>query len=201
MFRFLNWTKRHFSHVRASSWHYQVAKEIWGANRLQRSKACSYYWFKLPLAVLVFLVKVVFLVVVILAVSAFVLFWGYIPTIVQEHYAKRQGIDTQLVYPYKRLPNGKRIPVALWELTLLGVILYTLYYWVVIDPETGGLVLSALVYMVLTIAWWTGFVVLPLAAIGFVLVKGWKYPLIIKAREDVKAAWDKVCPPLTVETD
>lgn len=168
--------KEYLRHVRTSSWHYRLAKEVWGERRIRRSKACTYYWFQVPLAMLATVV-VFAIVTVIWTIS---LFCGFVPTEFQSHHAERQGIKGDWAYDYKHLPNGTRFFIAPWEMVLIGLVVWTLWTFLQTDPETIGWVRMTIGGLLLLIAFIT---------------------IIVKSRSKIATAWNHVCPPLVVEPD
>lgn len=184
--------KHKLSHVKASSWLYRFAKSIWG--KKTGGKSCTFYWFKLPLAFLVWC-----LILILFPLYTIVMgFFGFVPV----EYPGRGEMSSyhdwykrsKFAYPYKTLPNGTKVRIAPWEIALLGGLLYALYYLVFVDRYLGM---------------WVGFAALAVAILAilvFVLTKSWQSEPLQAARSGlseawggVTHAWDKICPPLVVE--
>lgn len=196
MLQGLRWLKTRLSHVKETTWHFRLAKEIWGSKNLQQSKACTYYWFKLPVAAIVLSILMVVLVVI----SVISSFLGFIPVWIQEERAKEQGVNQQFAYPYKHLPSGRRLPFAIWEIVVLGAIGYGLYYSFFVNPEVGMLLAEAALDLFKLAAIALG-ILLAIGVLTYLLWRAWKTGSIAQGRANLKAAWDRTCPPLVVEKE
>ncbi len=175
-----SWLKNRLSHINSNDWHFQAVEFIW--NDKARGKACTYYWFKLPVSLIVFAVLCVLMVVI----CTIVPFFGFIPTFFPTKNEAMLRESNEHTYPYKRLPNGWKMPVAPWELAAAAGALAGIYYLAFIDQGLGAIL---------------GLIVLALAvfvAIIYGISRSWSNPLIAGARANVKAAWDKTCPELEV---
>lgn len=189
MFTFLRLAKNYLSHVQNKSWHYRLVEWIWDEKRLTSSKACTYYWIKLPAS---------FCVAGFLALAAIVWYLvggicGFVPAFVPSSNPEMLYQKGEIMYPYKRFPNGWKMPLAPWEIALIAVGFYSFYYSVyytfVFDFWPG-------LWLVIGVA------LLSLLMFGiYVLTKSWKTGPFVKARLMVKEAWDRVCPPLVIEHD
>ena len=100
----------------------------------------------------------------------------------------KDGVGDDPFYPYKTLPNGKKFPVAPWEVAVVAVIVFALY--------TAGFSPVLAVAKILLIA--IAVVCLVVAAV-FVISKGWHNPLIQGPRQAIVYAWNKACPDLVLE--
>jgi hypothetical protein len=186
--RFLKRVKTHLSIISANAWHYQLTAALWNPKRINQSKACSYYWFKLPLSLMLLPVAGIAILVLVLLVAAIAIvgwFFGFIPTFVGDQEEAKQ-YDDQGHWPYKTWPSGKRRRVLPSEIVGAMVGVYGVYYISFVHREIGlvvGIVLVGLIVL-------GGFL--------YLISSGWDSAPIQHQRSQVKAAWDKVCPPLTV---
>lgn len=182
MLRFLGRIKERLSNIKDTDWHYQVVELPF--HDAENGKACSYYWLKLPFALLWWC----FLCIV--AVMLFVggLFFGYVVTFFPTKNIEFASIhDNKVFYPYKRFPNGKRMPVAPWEVVALIGVLSAVYYLAVVDREAG--IITAGILLTFPV----------LAGVLWVLTKAWKNPVVAGARSNLTALYNRVCPDLHVE--
>lgn len=190
MFRPLSWLKYRLSHVKKSSWHYSIVEDLWGKHiTFAGSKTCVYYWWWLPLSLVLYLALWTLLAVIVF-ISVFV---GRIPTFFKTENEEMTIYSGDFTYPYKRLPSGKRIPIALWEIALVGAVVFGIYYSFAINPMVAqilGVIIGAILGGIIA-----------LALIVFVITKGWSFRPIARARARVKYAWDRACPLLVVEED
>ena len=72
---------------------------MWG--KKVQGKACSYYWYKLPLALLAYGISI--LIIGVGGIIGF--FLGFFLNLDEEG-------TNDMFHPYKVLPNGRKIPVA-----------------------------------------------------------------------------------------
>lgn len=166
LFTWIKTLKERFSHISPDSWHYQLVAAVW-EYRLE-GKACSYWWFKLPSSVLAGLVLLLFWIC--LAIGA--TFLGHLPNI--------KEVDT---FPYKILPNGKRYPLAPWEVFVVAALLVFVNYLIWRDENfllKLGLAAGATALIVLLF-----------------LTARHLHPIANLA----KSGWNKACPTLTVDWD
>lgn len=181
----LNKVKNQLSHIQDTDWHFKVVNEFWNFKGGDAGKACTYYWFKLPFAMLAWCV--VGLMIIIACAGGLLL--GFIPTLgfktsneeMQMYYIH------SMFYPYKHLPNGTRVPVAPWEIALAAALLYGVYYLAFVDQGFGIVV---------------GAILLGIGLLGSILwavSSNWNNPLLADSRSAVSDAWNKVCPNLVVE--
>lgn len=183
--------KDRLSRVNPKSWHYKMVDDVWGTKAA--GKACTYYWFKLPLAALAFAL----FVIITFVGSIGGLIFGYLPTMVPAPKNPVTGFQEvpygtgTFFYPYKTLPNGRKMPLAVWEVILLAGVGFVLYYLGFMDQELG-----------LTILIWVLSIAIGAAVVFgviFAVSASWKNPLIARARSNLVATWNKVCPELVIE--
>jgi hypothetical protein len=203
-FKFLGRVKDRLSHVDADALHYQLTEWIW-KSKAQNSKACSYYWLKLPSSLLIggciAIGGALVLVFMLFLWGAFFFcgFWLSVFNSEKKHptpayyNSSRARMDNRATYGYKRLYTNKSVRLAPWEIAALLGVFYGLYYSFALHTNTIG------VHYVLPI---TGVVLACLMALGvafYFFASGWKLPRVQEARRSIKAAWDRACPPLVVE--
>jgi hypothetical protein len=184
---FLARIKAHFSTVSTNAWHYRVTTAVWKPQRINGSKACSYYWFKLPTSILAIplaLVATVFMVILAGVILVGGWFTGNIPTFMGG--AESVERPENGFYPYKTWPSGKRMRVLPWEVVAPIVLLGGIYYCSFDKPDIGKVVGLVVVGLLL------------LSGILYAISSNWKSSAIQYQRGKVKSAWDKVCPQLTV---
>ncbi len=126
--------KDHLSHVDPRSWHFQVVNIIWEKRDLLNTKACTYYWLKLPIA-LVWAGIVCVLAGLFYSVGWF---FGFQPveatfnrTLREESFYRS---DTYL--PYKTDHNGDKKRIAPWEVVISFIVLFVLAYHVLAYSST-----------------------------------------------------------------
>jgi len=184
-----SWLKHRLSHPKENSLHFQATKTFWSNNTY--GKACTYYWFKLPTALLLWTVACIFLFVG----SVIGAFFGFVSSLFEPGEERlRWYHKTQWFYPYKTLPSGRRIPVAPWEIAVIVAVCYAIYYLALVDQGAGKVSLLVLVGVAV------------FCSIVFAISKSWRHPLLVGTRSGVsrswnmaRAAWNKVCPELEVE--
>ena len=139
----LKWLKRRLSRVREDSWHYRLTAQLWDNDekKLSRSKACTYYWVKLPSTMIAasLFFGAIFILVMPLGWIA-----GFRP-VIDEH---------DLFLPYKTTKSGKKRLVAPWQVLLVGLALGSLYYLALINQSAGmiALVVSVGIVMIALLA-------------------------------------------------
>jgi hypothetical protein len=206
-FKVLSMVKYHLSHVSASSLHYRLVESFW-KRRAASSKACSYYWFKLPTSLLAagFLVLIGALVVLVgILIGVLMVFCGFWPTVGMNEdkwpaptfFDKRaREVRERMSYGYKRLYNGREIPVAPWQLVAGASVLYGLYFSFVTHGSTVG---NSIANDVLPIVLLALGAIMILGVFFFCVSRTWKLGVARQARANVRAAWDRACPQLVVE--
>lgn len=188
MLSLLSRAKDSLSHVRTSTWHYKAVREIWGW-RANEGKACTYYWFKLPLSLLAFLV----IAAICALITIFAWFVGRTPTWFKTEdpelrwYKKYKN---EMFYPYGYTSKGKRRRVMPWWLGLVTLFAGLVYYLAIVNPVLGLITIYVMGSVI------GG--VLFLALLVFGITKNWNNPGVANARAKVRAAWDKACPPLVI---
>ncbi len=140
--------KYNLSYIKPSTWHYRLVKELFGEYHASKSKACTYYWLKLPSSLLVlgFLAVVVSILAVFTAVFGWLLGWDpmfrdpkegeWDPYQAEKAEFKRTHLGEYrvryLFYPYKRTRKGGYKKFAPWEILglvlLLGGVSYGVYF-------------------------------------------------------------------------
>lgn len=173
--------KARLSHIKPTSWHYRAVTEIWGAQRLLNSKACAYWWVKLPTSLLVYAMMSV-LLGIIWGVGWFA---GYHPNF---HDGPRPN------YPYKERPDGTRVRFAPYQIAIPFAILGMLYYLVVYNPMLGMILLSIGLWAIGTA---TVIALIVLVLVG--LYRIWTSAPTLGIRETLATLWDKACPILVVD--
>lgn len=183
MLTLLSNVKNKLSHVKETTWHYKAVKSVWGWNT--GGKACTYYWFKLPSSFVV-LGALMVLGAIITVISWF---FGQTPTWIKptdpelEYYHKS---SSYLFYPHGATSKGKRRHILPWWFGAAGGVILGIYYLAVMQPAIG------LIVAVVALA------VLILGGAIYLLANNWDSPGLTNARANLKAAWDKACPPLEV---
>lgn len=189
----VSWLKNYLSHVRETSWHYRFVEGLWGRNT--QGKACTYYWFKLPST----FVAYILIMVILGLVSFFSWCVGYIPTWfdTKDEYLTswKNGVysryySEQSFYPYGYTTKGKKRHIFPWQLITLAAI-GGVIYWLGFADRSLGLAVVVFSGMVL------GLIVI-VGLLAFLITKGWRTKAARNAGSGLKAAWDKVCPPLVV---
>lgn len=182
----LSWLKHRLSHVRESSWHFQLVKEIWKAGAYD-SKACSYYWFKIPSSLLLLCLGILIMGLIIIVAG----FLGFVPTVFETKSPLMRSRKDGVFYPYKTLPSSKRLPIAPWEIAAMIVVLYGIYDLAVIDQQLGFWVMSV------------GMSLTALAMVVYLIYKIWRLSFFVNLRSkagfSASQTWDGVCPKLVVD--
>lgn len=184
----LSWLKYWLSHIDDTTWHYQFTHSIWGNNT--PGKACYYYWGKLPLTLIAWIVILV--LGFILAVGGW--FCGYVLTDFKttDPFLLSNKGENDLFYPYRYTSKGKLRRIMPWQVAIVAVFGALVYYLSVLNPEVGiriGVV--ALVVAVL---------VTVVGGLIFLISSNWNSPIVSSARSNVVAAWNRSCPEMVVET-
>jgi len=186
MFKLLEQLKHRLSHVRAGSWHWKATKRIFESYAY--GKACTYYWFKLPLSLLALLIiTVVWVVISALGVLYVVLGWICGFRLGGKVFDTNHSVLESLnYYDYKERPDGTKARFAPWEIILIPVLIWLVWFLAFVRSDIGKITLYMLVG------------ILSGSLIVYFITASWKLPLIVQARANVRAAWDKICPVLVV---
>ncbi len=185
------------SHISDTQLHYKIIKPWY---TIDKTKACSYWWFKLPTSLLGWAVLGV--------LAAFFclvgLFIGYVPAYFGSAQQKEHLAHGDLFLEYKELPGGYRVRFAPWELILMALFVWGCFALVIdqrlfggISYVSGGFVsllpdlISALLILVLATAIFA-FVVLS-------AYKIWGLRIWRRGCSLLVAKWDALCPTLVVE--
>jgi hypothetical protein len=187
MIRTLTAVKDRLSHINARSWHWKVTKEVFG--KKAQGKACTYYWFKVPLSMLGLAVLAIFIALRCVCRVFFIAIMWVLGYRFNERIFDLEA-DTMLRInydDYKERPDGSKSRFAPWEILLVPLLAWLVWLLVVVYPSAGKVALVIL----LGIA--TGVILI------YFITAASKYPPIVRARAAVNAAWDRVCPPLVVE--
>ena len=167
--------KRRLATVDSHSWHYQITETVFNASSLRRSKACAYFWFRVPMAV--FIVAVGW-------------FFGYYP----HHDSKRKGIFgdcKELPASSARVRQPKRHQrVSPVEVMLGLVLLVVAYYLTFVNGDLGLKVFAGLIAaaIVLGLLYW-------LTKVRFFAFLGRAMGMTAETAGDL---YDHACPPLHV---
>ncbi len=186
--RILRSTKDWLSRVRETSWHYRLVDSMLES---VPKKACSYYWYGVPAA----MIKGGLMLIVAIVVCFIGWFCGFMPILFNKAWT---GNGAPFLN-YKMRFDGTRRPLAPWEFTLISLVLIELYEW-----YATGLFLHQSVGAFSSTFFWSGVV---LAVIIFLGLVGWimyrKRNAILRkldsAGDRASMTWDRVCPPLVVE--
>lgn len=189
MFVPLDKLKYSLSHINSKTWHWRLTKRVFG--RKASGKACTYYWFKLPLSILglaclIILIPLRYLCRVIVISHKW--FWGY------RFNEKMFDLDESVFESYNYMDYKQRLDytsfkIAPWEIAMIPFFVLLVLYLIFIDPDLGK-DLSVVVLVCILIL-----------GIFYVGTRSWKLKPIVNARTAVKNAWDRVCPPLVVEEE
>jgi len=180
----VNNLKNRFSHVSADSWHWELTETFLGEKA--QGKACTYYWFKLPLALTLYAITVICAVLQFACRAVFIAmawFLGF------RFRGKVFGdvTDDRNYQKYKVRRDGSKSRFAPWELILIPISAWWFWLAAIVYPDVGKAMLLALVIATI------------LTVLIYFVTKGWKYPPIVKARASVDTVWAKACPPLVIE--
>ncbi len=178
----ISWLKYHLSHIKEESWHFQITKTVWGINAYT-GHACTYVWLRLFPAL--FMMGIMFSFV--LAICVFLAFFGFVFTLFEPKSDSTERYRDNFVYPHRMLPNGKKIPIAPWQIAVIGLVLY-------FGIQKTDVAITAVIYTAVAIA-----TVLAVGVIGYIIVKSWNTPILTAGRNIISSSWDKVCPTLVVE--
>ncbi len=173
---FLAKLKRYLSEIDASTWHYRITESVWGERRLRRGKACTYYWFRLPLAILA---AILVFAVIIPSGAVVGYFLGF-------RIRLKDDGSKELFCRYKRNSRGQRVLFAPWEASMVGAAIVAIYYLAFLNHGLGVLILM---------------IALGIAALALVLgtiLYSWNHPIARRARWSIADAWDQVCPNLVI---
>jgi hypothetical protein len=187
MMKMLIKVKDRLSHVSADSWHWKITKEIFGSKA--HGKTCTYYWFKVPLSMLALtaLVIITFLYHTCRIITVVVM-WFFGRTFNANISNLDMGVTEGYNYTdYKEHRDGSRYRIAPWEIALFPVLAWLVWFLAVVHPQAGKIALLVVAAVV------TVMVLIYLISVT------WKFVPIARARAEVKAAWDKVCPPLYID--
>ena len=181
----LNTLKFRLSHISSDSWSWRLVRWAFG-DSVAEGKACTFYWFKLPGAVLWLVIVSLYEVVLHWAVRAFwkflAWFFGYqFKGKVFDYSIKLLG--SRNYRDYKEQADGNYKETAPWQIAF-GLFAF---YLIFVNPSAGlrTLGLIAFIAAILIVVWFSD--------------GGYKSPAIKNAKRQVKNAWDKVCPPLVVQ--
>ena len=193
----LSWLKESLSHVRESTWHYQMVHGIWGDRT--RGKACYYYWLKMPSSVVAWPIVIVVAFVLVSLFTVIAWFVGYIPTLFETEDDNLNAITPKdaMFYPYGYTSKGVRRRVMPWLVAFwLGVLAviaafgWLIYYWSTVNQSAGiDAGLKAAIFaagsVICVIAW-------------YVLTRKSSQTFLLSRSSWLVSRWDGICPPLVV---
>jgi hypothetical protein len=191
MLKFLDPLKYRLSHISAKSLVWRAVKYIFG--RKAKGKACTFYWFKLPvsllaLAGLMLLYAIVYPLTYFCRTLAVTCMWLFGRNYNGRFFSENAGTTKDYNYnDYKERSDGSKFRFAPWEIALVLVAGVMIWLFGFVNPRAGlGIVLWATV-------------VAAVIGLMYLLSAAWKSGPIARARAAVKAAYDRACPPLVVE--
>src|SRR4030065_1364841 len=170
MFKILVTLKDKLSHINAKTWHYQATLLIFG--KKAEGKACTYYWFKLPLSLIVLLI-VAIIAVFFLSIRGLIIllawFFGY--RFRGEFLDMDNGVTSSWSYTdYKERKNGSSYKIAPWELLIFPFAVWLVWLLAIVHPNIGITILIGLgVLTAVTI-------------LIYFFTASLKFPLVVQAR-------------------
>lgn len=162
--------------------------------RVASEKICFVQWFILPIAALALVLTTLWVglaplcrkirTTVIFSIMAFFGYWLKDYKIGEYYHS----------YGSRTLPNGKRIPLAPWQVFVVGYCILLAYAFGLTSPET-----------VLTIGKWVAIVaiaIMALAGVILVISGKWSNPFIQRRRQVFIDWWNNQCTsPVVVDPD
>lgn len=189
----ISWVKQRLATIPPQSRRFRVVNLLWDESRIKRAKACTFYWVMLPTS------AVVAGILALLAgfVTAIGWFVGYVPDF-SDRVSEGADNPKRAFYDYKYHPrSGKFWRFAPWQVvipaTLLTLLVYSIAAGVlgsigVFLVEAGGAIARFCVrerYVALVIV----------LAVAFIYLLG---KLVIRNRQRLGAAWNRMCPNVIV---
>lgn len=193
MISMLSKLKYRLSHITSKSWHWRASHFVWSEK--SQGKACTHYWVKLPLALLALLVLVVLAFLysvwrVLVVAFVWLIGFRYNEDILDFDW----GVSDKYNYDaYKQRKDESYKRFAPWEYVVVLLVILTIGYFVFVNQALGIIILKYGLVLLASVA--------VLVALVYTLTAGWKDDRIVRARQNVSAAWHRVCPPLVVTYD
>lgn len=183
---------------------YRFVKGIFGEERINDSKACTFYWVLMPGSVLMYLVVGIVAIIYTTIASPIGFFFGYTPRLFEKFEkssSETPNNDGGLFYPYRYSPlRGKYKKLVLWQYVIIIFFVYVLMK--VVSRGTYGVISSPSIDIIKYFGhwvshnrYWIGFALSVILAI-YTLGR-----LVYSYRYELGEFWDANCPKLEVVED
>ncbi len=173
--------KERASTIDRNSRHFDIASTVWSEHRLR--KACGYWWFRLPTALLAVGAMLIFMYVI----WFFGLILGFQPkTTIDDPEASERSEGPEMFYNYRERKDGTKRMLVPWHFLAIGFIIYELVY------HTETLVNGFIWMAILTL------IVMAIGGAGFLLWKLFKLPATKQLGAFISSVWNDVCPNLVI---